>query len=268
VATPATGYRFVNWTVDVATIANVNAASTAIIINGSYSITANFALVFPIVEIWNWHDLDAVRDNLGGYYLLMNDLDSTTAGYAELASPTANQGKGWEPIGTWAGRFTGVFHGQGYEIEDLFILRPDEGHVGVGFFGDVGPGGVIEHVGVANVVVTGEWDVGGLVALNWFGGLVSNSYSSGSVTGEQEVGGLVGLNHAIVSNSFWDVETSGLEESDGGTGKTTAEMQDIATFSGVTWHITAVAPGVTNPAYTWNIVDDVTYPFLSWQSVS
>lgn len=64
-ATPATGYRFVNWTGDVATIANVNAASTAIIINGSYSITANFALVFPIVEIWNWHDLDAVRDNLG-----------------------------------------------------------------------------------------------------------------------------------------------------------------------------------------------------------
>jgi len=50
VATPATGYRFVNWTGDVATIANVNAASTAIIINGSYSITANFALVFPIVE--------------------------------------------------------------------------------------------------------------------------------------------------------------------------------------------------------------------------
>jgi len=44
-------------------------------------------------------------------------------------------------------------------------------------------------------------------------------------------------------------------------------MQDIATFSGAVWNIIAVAnPGTRNPSYTWNIVDDVTYPFLSWQS--
>jgi len=36
------GYRFVNWTGDVDTIANVNAASTTITMNGDYSITANF----------------------------------------------------------------------------------------------------------------------------------------------------------------------------------------------------------------------------------
>jgi uncharacterized repeat protein (TIGR02543 family) len=42
VATPASGYRFVNWTGNVGTIANVSAASTTITINGSYSITANF----------------------------------------------------------------------------------------------------------------------------------------------------------------------------------------------------------------------------------
>jgi hypothetical protein len=42
VATPDTGYRFVNWTGDVGTVANVNAASTTITMNGDYSITANF----------------------------------------------------------------------------------------------------------------------------------------------------------------------------------------------------------------------------------
>jgi len=47
VATPATGYRFVNWTGDVGTIANVNAASTTIILNGSYSIRANFEAIPP-----------------------------------------------------------------------------------------------------------------------------------------------------------------------------------------------------------------------------
>jgi isopenicillin-N N-acyltransferase-like protein len=36
------GYRFVNWTGDVDTIADVNAASTRTTMNGNYSITANF----------------------------------------------------------------------------------------------------------------------------------------------------------------------------------------------------------------------------------
>jgi uncharacterized repeat protein (TIGR02543 family) len=42
VATPATGYQFVNWTGDVGTIVNTNAASTTITMDGDYSITANF----------------------------------------------------------------------------------------------------------------------------------------------------------------------------------------------------------------------------------
>jgi hypothetical protein len=42
VATPDTGYRFVNWTGDVATIASVNAPTTTITMNGDYSITASF----------------------------------------------------------------------------------------------------------------------------------------------------------------------------------------------------------------------------------
>jgi hypothetical protein len=119
--------------------------------------------------------------------------------------------------------------------------------------------------------VTGEELVGGLVGVNGGpvgvnDGTVSNSYSTSSVTGEERVGGLVGLNEGgPVNNSFWDTETSGQATSDGGTGKTTAEMQDIATFSA--GDIIAVAnPGMRNPSYTWNIVDGVTYPFLSWQS--
>jgi len=44
VATPDGGYRFVNWTGDVGTIGNVNAATTIITTNGDYSITANFGL--------------------------------------------------------------------------------------------------------------------------------------------------------------------------------------------------------------------------------
>jgi len=297
------------------------------------------ALPSQNLEIRDWYDLDDIRNNLGGHHILMNDLDSTTAGYEELASETANQGKGWQPIETWGHPFKGSFDGQGYEIRDLFINRPDES--GVGLFGYVGVGGVIRNVSVVNATVTGsryvgglvgenkgtvsnsysssnangpfgigglvgdnwgtvsnsystgsvtgKWLVGGLVGDNWgsvsnsystgsvtcaefkVGGLVgfnfgtvSNSYSTGSVSGSDEyVGGLVGDNyHDTVSNSFWDTETSGQATSDDGTGKTTAEMKSIATFSA--WDIIAVAnPGTRNPSYIWNIVDDETYPFLS-----
>jgi hypothetical protein len=48
VASPASGYRFVNWTGNVGTVANVNAASTTITMNGDYSITANFMALYDL----------------------------------------------------------------------------------------------------------------------------------------------------------------------------------------------------------------------------
>jgi len=84
----------------------------------------------------------------------------------------------------------------------------------------------------------------------------------------------VGHREGYVSFSFWDTETSGQSTSDGGTGKTTVEMQDIDTFTDTEtpgllepWDMIKVAnPDIRNLVYIWNIVDDVTYPFLSWQS--
>ena len=184
VAEAEEGYCFVEWTGDVGTVGNVSAANTTITINGDYSITANF---FQGQLIWDWYDLDVVRDNLDDNYLLMNGLDSDTAGYAELASLTANAGKGWQPIGTYANRFTGSFHGQGYEISDLFINRPSGNYIGL--FGVIGSGGVIENVGV-NGNVTGYDYVGGLVGMSYCA--VSDSHSTCNVTGHYYVGGLMG----------------------------------------------------------------------------
>jgi hypothetical protein len=113
--------------------------------------------------------------------------------------------------------------------------------------------------------VTGNSRVGGLVGVNYYGN-VTHSYSTGSATGSTQVGGLVGYNKATVSYSFWNTQTSGQAASDGGTGKTNAEMKNIATFSTAGWDIIAVEdPGSGNAAYIWNIVDGETYPFLSWE---
>jgi hypothetical protein len=176
---------------------------------------------FQNPQIRTWHDLDAIRDNLGGHYILMNDLDSTTLGYEELASPTANHGKGWQQIGAWEHPFSGRFDGQGYEIRDLFINRPDENLIGL--FSIVGEGGVIENVGVVNADVTDEGGVSGLVIRNW-DGTVSNSYSTASViVSNSGVGALVGYNEGTVSNSYFsgsvygDWSGSGLVGFNGGT---------------------------------------------------
>jgi hypothetical protein len=115
--------------------------------------------------------------------------------------------------------------------------------------------------------VTGTWGVGGLVGANW-DGIVKKSYSTGNVTGDKYVGGLAGQDMGVghISNSFWDIETSGQVTSAGGTGKTTAEMKAISTFSGAAWNIRAVnGPCERNLAGIWNIVDGLTYPFLSWE---
>ena len=139
--------------------------------------------------------------------------------------------------------------------------------------GEKGVGGLVGDNGGA---VSNSYSIGNVIGNGWIGGLigwnygtVNNSYSTGSVNGVYDVSGLVGYNDGTVSDSFWNVETSGQATSAGGIGKTTIQMQDITTFSGATWDIIAVAnPSTRNPSYIWNIVDDETYPFLSWESVS
>jgi hypothetical protein len=155
------------------------------------------------IEIWDWYDMHAIRDDLGSSYVLMNDLDSTSSGYEELASPTANGGKGWEPIGSLGtglgGPFFGSFDGQGYEISDLFIDRPEKN--GVGLFGVVSEQGVIQNVGLMNLAITGNEYVGGLAGEN-LNGTVRDSYSNGNVVGDWHIGGLVGRNWGSVSNCY------------------------------------------------------------------
>jgi hypothetical protein len=221
VAEAEAGYQFVNWTGNVSTVANVTATITNITMNGNYSITANFV---QGQLIRTWYDLDAIRNNLGCSYLLMNDLDSTTAGYEELASPTANRGKGWQPIGTTAenDKFVGSFNGQGHVICNLFIDCPAKSNVGL--FGVVGGGGVIENVGLINVTVTGYSGVGGLMGTNE--GTTSNSYCTGRVTGGWSVGGLVGHNSGNVSNSYCTGRVTGGWSVGGLVGQNSGSVSD------------------------------------------
>ena len=177
------------------------------------------------IRIYTWFGLDKVRDNLGGSYILMNDLDSTSSatGYSPLASATANDGKGWDPIGSSDEFFTGTFDGQGYEIRDVVINRPARDRVGL--FGAV-DGGVVKNLGVVNATVTGQYDVGGLIGFNNYSyDTVSNCYFAGNVTGIYRVGGLVGYNIVSgVSNSYYTGNVTGDTEVGGLVGSNAAGL--------------------------------------------
>jgi hypothetical protein len=175
------------------------------------------------IKIYDWTDLDDIRNNLVAKYILMNDLDSTTAGYEELAGPTANEGKGWQPIGTDNDPFTGAFDGQAYEIRDLYSDRRDEIHGGL--LGYVDDGGIIENLGVANANVMTGGLVGGLVGWNW--GTVSNCHSTGNITGYWSVaGGLIGENGGTVRNCYSAGNVTSVDNVGGLVGWNTGTVSD------------------------------------------
>lgn len=189
------------------------------------------------LEIRTWYDLNAVRYNLRGHHRLMNDLDSITAGYEKFAGPTANCGKGWEPIGPGVlplrgiFDFRGSFDGQGHEIRDLVINRPNENQVGL--FGSVF-GGVIKNVGTVNASVIGNCMVGGLAG-EIFKGTVNKSYFSGNVTGGEMVGGLVGSHYyAAIRDCYSSGNITGQMSVGGLVGKNEGVVNNSYSNAGVT----------------------------------
>ena len=114
----------------------------------------------------------------------------------------------------------------------------------------------------ATGTVAGTASVGGLVGA-LVNGSITNSYSAGAVTGTVSPGGLVGASASgtTIANSFWNVTTSGLSTSSGGTGMTTAQMQALADFTSAT-----AANGNVNPNWdftsVWRIYDGYTAPLL------
>jgi filamentous hemagglutinin family protein len=99
---------------------------------------------------------------------------------------------------------------------------------------------------------------------------IINTYSSGlvSATGGTNVGGLIGVNTlGVITNSFWDVNTSGIgtdgstNGSAGGTGMSTANLLSASTYTG--WDITStISTSATRPTNTWFIFEGNTRPIL------
>jgi hypothetical protein len=115
--------------------------------------------------------------------------------------------------------------------------------------------------------VQGTKTTGGFIGLNSIEGLIQNCYAAGTISGEVDLGGLVGRNlSAQVLNSYWDIESSGQATSAAGTGISTREMLQEATFTN--WNFEPVPNEPDFPV--WFIADfnpyiRKHYPILQWQ---
>ena len=134
-------------------------------------------------------------------YELMRDLDfMNDDSYSSTANRiTWTMGEGWQPIGDSSNPFTAQFEGNGYTISNLTINRGRTN--GVGLFGYTGSGAEIANVGLLNVDIMGNASsVGGLVGVN--GGIITNSYATGSISADSNLGGLIGVNEGTIMNSY------------------------------------------------------------------
>ena len=110
--------------------------------------------------------------------------------------------------------------------------------------------------------VSGNHDVGGLVgAINT--GVITASYSTGAVSGNDDVGGLVGVTvNGTITASYWDTVRSEQSLSDGGTGKTGAELRAPTGYSGIYagWNLDLDGDSANdNP---WDFGANYNYPTL------
>lgn len=136
-------------------------------------------------------DLQGINGGLAGRYALGSNIDAS-------ATAAWNAGAGFAPIGV----FNGTFDGLGHTISNLTVTR--------GLFSTTSGAAIIRNVGLLAANVNGTVDTGALVGIN--SGLISNTYSTGSVNGSGAhfVGGLVGWNQSgTISNSYSTVSVNG-----------------------------------------------------------
>ena len=109
----------------------------------------------------------------------------------------------------------------------------------------------------SNATISGGASTGGLLGSTTdesYNTFIDNCYYAGVLSGTTD-GGLIETDETggifLVTSSYWDTQISGQSASDGGTGKTTAEMKTQSTFTG--WDFSSIwgMDSSTNSGYPY-----------------
>ena len=144
--------------------------------------TEDEALAQGYTLIKTAQDLDNIRNNLSGKYILMNDIDLSS--YSN-----------WDPIGDWDNEFNGILDGNGHVIKNLTINRPNEDYVGL--FGYIN-NSEIKNLQLINVDIKGLGTVGAITGASYRNDVIKNCIVSGNIEGNSDgtqatgTGGIIG----------------------------------------------------------------------------
>ena len=163
------------------TLASVD--ETTSLTSGTYSISS----AEELAKLAAMTDNGLIGENTE--FVLANDIDLSVY----------STGEGWTPIGSPSKKFTATFDGNGHVVSNLYIYRPNDNNQGLFEWASNAD---IKNVGLENVDVTGDCNVGGLVG-NGSNSIISNCYATGDVVGGGWVGGLVGEgSSSTISNCY------------------------------------------------------------------
>ena len=139
--------------------------------------------------IYTKDDLDNIRLDMSGKYILMNDLVFTDEDYAP-GGDFYNYTYGWNPIGTSSNPFTGELDGNNHIIDNLKITNPDQDYQGL--FGFLNNGAVVQNLELNNIEIQGVNYVGSVSGYTDNSSSILNCTVNGSISGNSNVGGITG----------------------------------------------------------------------------
>jgi len=231
---------------------------------------------------------DDESDNIGGLAGVIYDCF-----FIEDSYSTGNV-SGAKQLGGFAGVCFNYAGAPGLTIQRCYstgnvVKNPSaSGGISVGgFIGEVGDNSsafcyIDNCFSTGNVTGNQATHVGGFAGYN-INGDISKCYSYGTPSGNSAVGGFCGDNNDAITDSFWDTTTSGTSNgvgsgsASGVTGKTTAEMKDVATFTSTAtsgldnpWDFVGDPNDDTGSQDYWNIKQGINsgYPYLKFEEPS
>ncbi len=169
----------------------------------------------------------------GDDFIQLEDIDASATSTWNIGDHdndpgTPDEAMGFSPVGDHSdNRFTGSYDGQNHTIDHLYIYRSFINSIGL--FGYIDEVGLVQDLGVTNVYIVANFNVGGLAAKNY--GSINNCYTFGSVSGQYCVGGLVGINLDPINNCYATGSVSGNDYVGGLVGWNNKSSTNIGTIN-------------------------------------
>ncbi|WP_127341337.1 CARDB domain-containing protein [Halorubrum sp. 48-1-W] len=185
------------------------------------------------------------------------------ASYGDITEGTVDGGDVTTDIGTdeeaHVGGLVGTIYDGTIERSTTSITIDADGNDEVGgLSGDMAGEGTVRESSATSDVTNGGEKIGGLLGDANADATITESFATGSLDGDGSIGGLVGREDGgsvDVSDSYWDTEATGEDETAGdGTGLTTDEMQGRSAIDELS--------GLDFDSVWWMTTHDDDYPRL------